>query len=149
MQPVDVPGALSGVVRDFHHVAIVVHEIASARVAWEGALGLPAGEVEHVPEQGVDVLVLHAGGQRIELVQPAHPESPVLGFLARRGEGMHHLAFRVDDMEAALSELKRRGVRLVDEFAKAGAHGSRVAWVHPKATNGVLIELVQEMEAHR
>lgn len=140
----DAPKALSGVVTEFHHVAIVVPEIAAVRAFWEGGLGLAAGEPEHVPEQGVNVLVLEVGGRRIELVEPAGEDSPVLSFLARRGPGLHHLAFRVENVDAAIARLRERGLRLIDETPKAGAHGARVVFVHPKTTNGVLVELVEE-----
>ena len=138
------PEALEGVVRELHHVAIVVPDIDSARAVYEDALGLSGGEVEHVPAQKVDVLVLYAGGQRIELVAPASEDSPVTGFLAKRGGGLHHLAWRVDDIEAALERLRARGLRLIDEEPGPGAHGTRVAFVHPKSTGGVLTELVED-----
>ncbi len=127
-----------------HHVAIVVPSIAAARVAYEGALGLSASEVEYVADQKVNVLVLYAGEQRIELVEPAADDSPVTNFIAKRGGGLHHLAYRVDDIEVALERLKAAGVRLIDEAPRPGAHDTRIAFVHPKATGGVLTELVQE-----
>lgn len=141
MQP---PEALSGVVKGLHHVAIVVARIEAVRSAWEGDLGLAAGEVEHVADQKVNVLVCHAGTQRIELVEPAAPDSPIANFLERKGGGLHHLAFLVDDLGAALRELARRGLRLIDEAPRPGAHGTRIAFVHPKSTGGVLVELVEE-----
>jgi methylmalonyl-CoA/ethylmalonyl-CoA epimerase len=139
----ETPDALSGVVAGLHHVAIVVASIAESRAAWEG-LGLAAGEVEHVADQKVNVLVCTAGGQRFELVEPAADDSPVRNFLEKRGGGLHHLAFRVDDLERALAELKRRGLRLIDEAPRPGAHGTRVAFVHPKSVGGVLVELVED-----
>jgi methylmalonyl-CoA epimerase len=139
------PEALRGVVRGLHHVAIVVESIERARAVWVEALGLrPRGAVEHVEDQRVNVLVLSAGGQRIELVEPAAPDSPVSGFLAERGGGLHHLAWRVDDLAAALRALAARGVRLIDRAPRPGAHGTQIAFVHPSATGGVLMELVEE-----
>ena len=164
-----VPDLLAGVVRGLHHVAIVVPSIADARPVWEAALGLvadardghtgaaaPGGHtgaagtpelgpgVEHVPDQRVNVLVLRAGTQRIELVEPASPDSPVSKFIERTGGGLHHLAWRVDDVSAALATLTARGVRLIDAAPRPGAHGTRIAFVHPKSTGGVLMELVQD-----
>ena len=89
------PPAIDGIVLGLHHVAIVVPSIAAARVTWEGALGLCGGEIEHVADQRVNVLVLRAGTQRIELVEPASEDSPVTRFIERSGGGLHHLAWRV------------------------------------------------------
>ncbi len=137
------PDVLKNLVLDLDHVAIAVRSIAKSRDLYESALGLtPAGE-EHVPGQKVNVLMLMAGGQRIELVEPASPDSPISGFLEKRGEGIHHLAWQVGDLEAALEHLKKEDVRLIHETAQAGAHGTRIAFVHPSATGGVLMELVE------
>lgn len=141
------PEALRGVVRGLHHVAIVVPSIAEARASYEG-LGMMAGEPEYVPEQKVNVLVCMAGEQRIELVEPAADDSPVTGFLAKRGGGLHHLAFRVDDVAQAIETLLARGLRMIDEAPRPGAHGTTIAFVHPKATGGVLMELVEDPAGH-
>ena len=141
----DAPPTLRGLVRGLHHVAIVVPDIASARQTYEGALGLGAGEVEHVADQKVNVLVCRAGTQRIELVEPATPDSPVSKFL-ERGGGLHHLAWRVDDCAAAIASLMEKGVRMIDEAPRPGSHGTTIAFVHPKATGGVLMELVEDPE---
>jgi len=138
------PQPLRGVVRGLHHVAIVVPDIEAARATWEGALGLSAGTLERIESQAVDVLVMDAGGQRIELVAPTCPDSPVSRFLERRGPGLHHLAWRVDDLDAALAHLRSAGLRLIDEEPVPGAHGTRVAFLHPKSMGGVLTELVEE-----
>lgn len=140
----NVPEPLVGVVRGLHHVAIVVPSLAEAAPLYTGSLGLSSGEPEHVPDQKVNVLVLMAGSQRIELVEPAVEDSPVSGFLARRGPGIHHLAWRVDDCAAAIAALDQRGVRLIDHAPRPGSHGTRVAFLHPKATGGVLMELVED-----
>jgi methylmalonyl-CoA epimerase len=136
--------ALQSVVQGLHHVAIVVPDIAQARKVYVDVLGMKAGAVEHVPDQKVNVLVCHAGSQRIELVEPAAPDSPVSSFLAKRGPGLHHLAYRVASVERALASLKAAGLRLIDERPRPGAHGTRVAFVHPSAANGVLTELVED-----
>jgi methylmalonyl-CoA/ethylmalonyl-CoA epimerase len=141
------PEALAGVVRGLHHVAIVVASIEAARKAYVDLLGLAPHEVEHVPDQKVNVLVCYAGSQRIELVEPASDDSPVSRFLAQRGGGLHHLAWRVDDCAAAIARLKAAGARLIDESPRPGAHGTRIAFVHPKTTGGVLCELVEDPHA--
>lgn len=140
------PEALEGLVLGLNHVAIVVPSLAAARGAWEAGLALSTGEVEHVADQKVNVLVLHAGTQRIELVEPAAEDSPIAGFLAKRGAGLHHLAFDVADVAAAIAAAKERGLRMIDEAPRPGAHGTRIAFVHPKSTGGVLIELVETPE---
>jgi methylmalonyl-CoA/ethylmalonyl-CoA epimerase len=140
----ELPKSLAPVVRGLHHVAIAVESLAESRKAYEGALGLSASEVEYVEDQKVNVLVLHAGTQRIELVEPASADSPISGFLAKRGGGLHHLAWKVEDVAKAITELKAKGVRMIDDAPRPGAHGTRIAFVHPKSTGGVLMELVQE-----
>jgi len=111
-------------------------------------LGLSASAPEYVADQKVNVLVTYAGEQRIELVEPAAPDSPVTRFLEKTGGGLHHVAYRVDDVAAAIAALKAAGVRLIDEAPRPGAHGTRIAFVHPKSTGGVLSELVEEPRAH-
>ena len=144
MQP---PKALQGVVRGLHHVAIAVTSVAEARSAYE-ALGLAASEPEFVPEQRVNVLMLRvdarAGSQRIELVEPASADSPISKFLEKRGPGLHHLAWKVDDCVRAIAQLKAAGLKMIDEAPRSGSHGTKVAFVHPKSTGGVLMELVEE-----
>jgi len=136
--------ALEGVVLGLHHVAIVVPTIAEAKKTWVDVMGLTESEVEHVADQKVNVLVCYAGEQRIELVEPATPDSPVSKFLEKRGGGLHHLAWKVEDLERAIARLMAAGVRMIDESPRPGANGTRIAFVHPKSTNGVLSELVEE-----
>ena len=140
----EIPVELQGLVIGLHHVAIAVPSIAAARKTWEAGLGLQGGEPEHVPGQRVNVLVLRAGEQRIELVEPAADDSPISAFLARRGAGLHHIALLVDDIDAALERLEGSGLRMIDREARAGADGTRIAFLHPRSTNGVLVELVEE-----
>ncbi len=142
--PENLARALGTLVRGLHHVAIVVPSLAEARRTYVEVLGLAAGEPEFVPDQKVNVLVCFAGEQRIELVEPAAADSPVSGFLAKRGGGLHHLAYRVDDVALALERLRGAGLRLIDRTPRPGAHGTRVAFVHPSATHGVLSELVED-----
>ncbi len=142
------PEALSGLVKGLHHVAIVVPDIEAARETYVGALGLSAGEVEHVADQKVNVLVCIAGEQRIELVEPAADDSPLAGFLAKKGGGLHHLAWLVDDVSNAIETLQARGLRLIDNSPRPGAHGTRIAFIHPQSCGGVLCELVEVPPAH-
>ena len=140
------PEALQGAVLELHHVAIAVRDLAVTTPVYTELLGLAAdGEPEYVADQQVDVQVLRAGDQRIELVAPAAEDSPISRFVAKR-EGLHHLAYRVDDLEATLARLKAAGVRLIDEAPRPGAHGTRIAFLHPAATGGVLTELVEVPE---
>jgi methylmalonyl-CoA epimerase len=139
-----VPPALSGLVLGLHHVAIVVPSVAEAAKAYAGALGFRAHPVEHVADQKVNVLVCYAGKQRLELVEPSAPDSPVAKFLAKRGPGLHHLAYHVADVAAALAAVKRAGLRVIDEAPRPGAHGTKIAFLHPSGLNGVLTELVEE-----
>ncbi len=136
--------ALESLVLGLHHVAIVVPSLAEARKTYVDALGMRAGEPEYVEDQQVNVLVCYVGAQRIELVEPATPDSPVSRFLAKRGGGLHHLAYRVESVELALRRLKAAGLRLIDEEPRPGAHGTRIAFLHPSAANGVLTELVED-----
>jgi methylmalonyl-CoA/ethylmalonyl-CoA epimerase len=134
---------LEGLLLDLHHVAIVVRSIDEARDVYVNTLGLVPSETEHVADQKVNVLICHGGSQRIELVEPAAPDSPVTKFLEKRGGGLHHLAWRVTDLDDVLARLKERGTALIDEEPRAGAHGMRIAFLHPRATGGVLTELVE------
>ncbi len=138
------PQSLQGVVKGLHHVAIAVKSLAEARIAYESALGLSASEPEFVPTQKVNVLVLFAGTQRIELVEPASDDSPVSKFIETRGQGIHHLAWKVDDCAAAIAALKAKGLRMIDDAPRPGSHHTTIAFVHPKSTGGVLMELVQD-----
>ncbi|MEN6477745.1 MAG: methylmalonyl-CoA epimerase [Rectinema sp.] len=125
------------------HVGIAVESIDGALPVWEGVLGLPLHGTEEVKEQKVRTAFLPLGGTEIELLESTDPEGPIGKFIAAKGQGVQHLAFRVDDIDAALAELKSKGVRLIDETPRYGAGGARIAFLHPKATGGVLIELCQ------
>lgn len=137
------PENLKGVVCGLHHVAIAVESIDEARSLWEDALGMRAAEPEVVADQRVRVLMLHAGEQRIELVEPAGADSPISRFL-ERGGGIHHLAWSVASVADAIERLEASGVRMIDREPRCGAHGTTIAFLHPKATGGVLMELVED-----
>ena len=144
------PEQVAALVTGLHHVAIVVASIEEARATYEGVLGMTAGEVEHVADQKVRVLVLHAGAQRIELVEPASEGSPISKFLERAGgrAGIHHLAWSVGDVAQAIATLTEAGVEMIDDEPRPGSHGTRIAFVHPRSTGGVLMELVEDPGAH-
>ena len=124
------------------HIGIAVNDIETAINFYEAALGLPLTQVLEVPDQQVRVAFLPAGESNIELVQPTSPESSTARFIEKRGEGIHHICLEVDDIEATMEQLRAKGVPLVDKVPRPGAHG-RVAFVHPKGTHGVLLELVE------
>jgi len=126
-----------------HHVGIVVTDVETAARKYE-ALGFRDGERFEVPAQGIVAIVYKAGPGYIELIQPTDPEGPIGRFMAKRGEGAHHVAYAVDDIESALARLKAAGVRLIDEIPRVGLHGWRIAFIHPESCHGVLTELVEE-----
>jgi methylmalonyl-CoA epimerase len=128
------------------HIGIAVKSLSEAVKIYEQAVGLKLAGYDEVDEQGVRVAMLDIGESRIELLEPTRPDSPVEKFMARRGEGIHHIAVRVDNIEQALERLKAAGIRLIDEKPKRGAHNTRVAFIHPASTHGVLMELVEHGE---
>ena len=128
-----------------NHIGIAVRDIDEAARFYTEALGLQLGGIEEVPDQKVRVAFLPIGEVRIELVQPTSPDSPVAKFLEKNGPGFHHIAYEVADVAAEVERLKAQGVRMVDQEPRKGAHNTRIAFVHPKASGGVLTELVQEM----
>ena len=125
-----------------NHVAIVVPEIEGALSFWRDALGLDLHHVEDVPSQRSQVAFLPVEGSEVELVKPTSEDSGVAKFLADRGAGMHHLCFEVDDIDGMLANLKAKGIRLINETAMQ-LEGRKVAFIHPKSANGVLVELYQ------
>ena len=126
-----------------YHLGYAVEDLDAAAAFYRENFGAEPSEPETVEEQGIVASTFRVGDSMIELVQPTRPDSPVGKFLARRGEGVHHVAYEVGDLEAALSELKGRGVELIDEEPRTGAGGMRIAFIHPKGAFGVLIELVE------
>ena len=125
------------------HLGIATHGIDQALKFWQDALGLEHVHTEIVEDQKVRVAMLPIGESRVELLEPISEESPISNFLEKRGGGLHHVAVRVDDINAALDRLKQQGVSLIDDSPRIGAEGCLVAFVHPKAAGGVLLELVQ------
>lgn len=125
------------------HIGIAVEKIDAALPVWEGILSLPLHGVEEVADQKVRTAFMPIGESEIELLESTDSEGPIGKFLAAKGQGVHHLAFRVANIEAALAELKAKGVRLIDEMPRYGAGGARIAFIHPKATGGVLVELCE------
>jgi methylmalonyl-CoA/ethylmalonyl-CoA epimerase len=125
------------------HIGIATNGIEEAASVYRDALGLSIAETEEVASQKVRVAMLPVGESRIELLEPTTDDSPISKFLARRGPGVHHVAFNVPDIRAALADLKAKGTRLIDEEPRPGAGGCLVAFIHPSSTGGVLIELVE------
>lgn len=125
------------------HVGIAVANLQESLAFFRDALGLELDPPEDVPSQRVRAHFLQAGEAAVELVEPTAADSPVAKYIGRRGPGLHHVALRVDDIVAALAELKAKGVRLIDETPRPGAHNSLVAFIHPSSTHGVLVELKQ------
>lgn len=129
-------------IKKINHVAIVVRDIEESLKFWEDQLGLKLDHIEAVPTQHSRVAFIPVGDSEVELVQPTSTDSGLAAYLEKRGEGMHHLCFEVDDIDAKLAELKEKGVRLINETAEV-LPGRKMAFLHPKAGNGVLIELYQ------
>jgi methylmalonyl-CoA epimerase len=125
------------------HLGIAVKDLAAPKKLYTENLGLAAKGEEVVATQKVKVSMIQVGESNLELLLPTSDDSPVAKFLENKGEGFHHLALEVEDIQAALAELKAAGVRLIDETPREGAHGAQVAFIHPKATFGVLVELCQ------
>ncbi|HEY0874991.1 MAG TPA: methylmalonyl-CoA epimerase [Vicinamibacterales bacterium] len=125
------------------HIGIAVGNLEDSLRFFRDALGLELDPPEDVPSQRVRAHFLQAGEAAVELVEPTADDSPIAKFIAKRGPGLHHVALRVDDIVAALAELKAKGVRLIDEVPRPGAHNSLVAFIHPSSTHGVLVELKQ------
>ena len=130
------------------HLGIAVKDLDPPKKFYAENLGLKLKGDEVVETQKVKVSFIQVGESSLELLVPTAPESPVAKFLEGKGEGFHHLALEVEDIHAAVAELKAAGVRLIDEQPREGAHGTLVAFLHPKATFGVLLELVQYPEKH-
>ena len=126
-----------------NHVNIAAPDAAAMARIFSDLLGLEVTEETVVADQGVKVLKLDAGGAAIEITEPLGPETPVGRFLEKRGTGIHHLAFEVDDLESVIRRLLEQGVRMVDEEPRTGASGHRIAFIHPASFGGILVELVE------
>jgi methylmalonyl-CoA/ethylmalonyl-CoA epimerase len=130
-------------IKKISHIAIVVPKLEEAMGFWVEALGLPLEHVEHVADQGVDVAFLPAGESDIELIQPLDDQGGVARFMQKRGPGMHHICFEVEDIENTLARLEAAGVPLIDSEPTIGTGGKKIAFIHPKGTGGVLVELYE------
>ena len=126
-----------------HHVGYVVADLDAALAGLRGAFGVSVAVREVMPEQGVEAVMCESGGGAIELITPLDPEGAIARFMAKRGEGFHHVAFAVPDVEAALEGLAARGVELIDRHGRRGLGGHVVAFLHPRSTLGVLTELIE------
>lgn len=131
------------------HIGVAVEDLEAAIELYAGGLAMPVVHRETVSEQGVEAVLLDVGESHVELLRPLGPDTAVGRFLARRGPGLHHVAYRVESIEETLAALSAAGLRLLDERPRVGIRGSRVAFIHPASTGGVLTEIVQPAaEAH-
>ena len=130
-------------IKKVNHIAVVVNDLEEAMHFWVDALGLELSHREHVASEAVDVAFLPIGDSKIELLQPVDTESGVARYLEKRGSGMHHICFEVDDIESALQKLKSANVQLINEVPTVGADGRKFAFIHPKSASGVLVELYE------
>jgi methylmalonyl-CoA/ethylmalonyl-CoA epimerase len=130
------------------HVGVAVEELEGALELYGDTMELTVAHREVVSEQGVEAVLLDVGENHVELLVPLGEDTPVGRFLAKNGPGLHHVAYQVSDIEATLQALKAAGVRLIDEQPRTGIRGSRVAFLHPRSTIGVLTEIVQPAEVH-
>ena len=130
------------------HIGVAVEEIEAALALYRDSFRLDLAHREVVEEQGVEAVLLDVGENHVELLAPLGADTPVGRFLAKNGPGLHHVAYQVEDIDETLSTLKQAGLALIDERPRTGIRGSRVAFMHPRATAGVLTEIVQPAEAH-
>jgi methylmalonyl-CoA/ethylmalonyl-CoA epimerase len=131
------------------HVGIAVSDLAAARDYYERVLGLRAAHEEVIENQGVHEVLYRVGDAWVQLVAPLGPDTPVGRFLAKRGEGLHHVGYSVANVSTALRQLKAEGVETIDEIPRTGSGGTTIAFVHPKSGHGVMVELVEEGSGHR
>ncbi len=130
-------------VKSLNHIGIAVRSLDGQRGFYEGTLGAEYEGVEDVPSQKVKVAFYKLNDVRLELLEPTDPESAIAKFIEKRGEGLHHMAFTVDDLPARIAELKEEGLRMIDETPRPGAHHMQIAFIHPKSSCSVLTELCQ------
>src|SRR5437867_681749 len=129
-----------------HYIGVAVRSLDESLAFYRDALGLKAASMEGVPGEGVRVAFLPAGESRIELLEALGPDSPIARFLARKGEGIHHICFQVADIEKAVGSIRIRGGEIIEPAIRIGAGGNRIAFVHPRSTHGVLLELKEVRE---
>ena len=130
------------------HIGVAVEDLDEAIALYGERLGMPVQHRETVEEQGVEAVLLGVGDSHVELLRPLGPDTAVGKFLTKSGPGLHHVAYRTDDIESALESVRAAGIGLIDEQPRTGIRGSRVAFLHPKSTGGVLTELVEPPEGH-
>jgi methylmalonyl-CoA epimerase len=130
------------------HIGVATDDLDGALALYEGTLGMPVAHRETVESQGVEAVLLDVGDGHVELLRPLGPDTPIGKYLEKRGPGLHHVAYAVDDIEGVLGSLKEAGVELIDSEPRTGIRDSRVAFVHPKSTGGVLTEIVEPAESH-
>ncbi|MCL6609963.1 MAG: methylmalonyl-CoA epimerase [Peptococcaceae bacterium] len=130
-------------VRKIDHIGIAVRNLNEAVKFYEGVLGLKVAEIEEVPDQKVRVAFIPTGDSEVELLESTSPDGPIARFIEKNGEGIQHIAFRVDNLEEKLADLKSKGVRLIDEKPRRGAGGAMIAFLHPKSTFGTLVEICE------
>jgi methylmalonyl-CoA epimerase len=127
------------------HIGVAVEDLDAAIELYRGPFGMPEQHRETVEEQGVEAVLLDVGEGHVELLRPLSEETPVGKFMSRRGPGLHHVAYRADDIEAVLDKLREAGVELIDQTPRIGIQGKRVAFLHPRSTGGTLTELVEPL----
>lgn len=133
-------------VKSLNHIGIAVRSIDTQRAFYEDSLGAQFEGYEEVPSQKVRVGFFRVGNIRLELLEPTDTSGPIAKFLEQRGEGLHHLAFAVDNIQARIDDLKQSGLRMIDDQPRGGAHHMQIAFLHPKSTHGVLVELCESSE---
>jgi methylmalonyl-CoA/ethylmalonyl-CoA epimerase len=130
------------------HIGVATDDLDGAVALYEDTLGMPVAHRETVESQGVEAVLLDVGDGHVELLRPLGPDTPIGKYLESRGPGLHHVAYAVDDIDGVLSSLKEAGIELIDSEPRTGIRDSRVAFVHPRSTGGVLTEIVEPSEAH-
>jgi methylmalonyl-CoA epimerase len=130
------------------HVGVATDDLDAALALYEGSLGMPVAHRETVESQGVEAVLLDVGDGHVELLRPLGPDTPVGKYLEKKGPGLHHVAYAVSDIDETLAGLKEAGIELIDSEPREGIRDSRVAFLHPKSTGGVLTEIVQPAEDH-
>jgi methylmalonyl-CoA/ethylmalonyl-CoA epimerase len=129
------------------HIGVATDDLDGAIALYEGTMGMPVAHRETVESQGVEAVLLDVGEGHVELLRPLGPDTPIGRYLERKGPGLHHVAYAVDDIEGVLGKLKESGIELIDSEPRIGIRRSRVAFVHPRSTDGVLTEIVEPAEA--
>lgn len=130
------------------HIGVATDDLDAAVALYEGTLGMPVAHRETVESQGVEAVLLSIGDGHVELLRPLGPDTPIGKYLDNRGPGLHHVAYAVDDIDGVLSKLKEAGIEMIDSQPRIGIRQSRVAFVHPRSTGGVLTEIVEPAKAH-